>query len=77
MRNYLLGRTTWAYPWMRWFGVPMTRIGLVLVGGSIAVSGHSGVVTAIGAGLLVSSILVDSANYAILRTRRRGKPAAY
>jgi hypothetical protein len=41
------------------------------------VSGHSGVVTAIGAGLLVSSILVDSANYAILRTRRRGKPAAY
>jgi hypothetical protein len=57
--------------------MPMTRVGLVLVGGSIFVSGHSDPVTAVGAGMLAASIAADLANYLISRTRRQRQPTGY
>jgi hypothetical protein len=77
MRTWLLGRDTWAYPWMKWFGMPMTRIGVLLVGGSLLISGHSNAVTAAGAGLLAASIAMELANYLILQTHKQRQPTAY
>jgi hypothetical protein len=76
MRTWFLGRETWAYPWMKWLGIPMFRVGAVLCGGSILISGHSSAVTGVGAGLLVASGFADLANYLTLRARRQKQTSA-
>lgn len=73
MRAWMFGRSDWVYPWMRWLSVPAFRIGVLLCGLSIAVSGYSSAVTWVGVGLMAASLLVELVNFLLLRGSRHSR----
>jgi len=69
MRDWLLGRKTWAYPWMRWLGMPLFRVGLLVLGLSLIISGHTTAVTWLGVAMMAVSLGADLINAMLVRTR--------
>jgi hypothetical protein len=69
MRSWLFGKTNWSQPWMRWLGMPLFRVGLLLLVVSIVVSGHSTTVTWIGVALMGISLVVEIVNFLLARAR--------
>jgi len=76
MRKWLFSSRDYAYPWMRWLDLPLTRAGTLLVGGSIFLAGHSTTVTLVGVILLAVSAVVAVTNVVALRSRRRRETTA-
>lgn len=69
MRRFVFGSDEFAHPWVRWFSVPLLRIGLLLVGISLLASGHGTWVTTLGLACLVISFLAGT--YDAIERRRR------
>jgi hypothetical protein len=69
----MFGSREYAHPLLRWLGVPLFRLGMLVLGLSIVIAGHSMTVTFIAVGALVFSVVVvELANIAVLRWRRHG-----
>lgn len=69
MRRFIFGSDDFAHPWLRWFSVPLLRIGLLLVGVPPIVTGHATWVSTVGAACLVISIVAGG--YDFVERRRR------
>lgn len=70
MRRWIFGSEDFVHPWVRWVSVPLVRIGLVLVGLPIVVTGHTTWVSTVGVVCLVISFVAGGYDY--LERRRRG-----
>ena len=69
MRRWLLGKTNWAHPWMRWLGMPLFRAGLLVLGVSLIISGHATAVSWFGVAMMAVSLGADLVNAMLVRTR--------
>lgn len=71
MLTWLFGKRTYSYPWLRWVCVPSFRLGILLLGISIAIRGHTTWVSSVGVGLMGLSLSVDAFDLLSVRFRRR------
>lgn len=70
VRNWMFGRQTYAYGWMRWVAVPFWRVGLLLIVIPVAVIGRGAPVRWTGVALVLVALVVDVVNVVIMRLHR-------
>jgi protein-S-isoprenylcysteine O-methyltransferase Ste14 len=68
--RWFIGSREFAHPWMRWLATPLWRVGVVVVGVSIAVSDHSTWVSLLGVVLVFISLAAYAVDVLVRRRRR-------
>jgi hypothetical protein len=67
MERWMFGKQAFANGLLRWFSVPLLRVGTLLIVVPIVVDGHATWVSTVGVCVIVISLIVAMTNFMLMR----------